>query len=301
MVTTGIVGAGNLGANAAFFLAERNVGPVLVHDIQEGLSTGKTLDIMEMAPLGRYRYPVQGTDSEEKVLESDILLVAAGSGMTPDKSRETLFAENREFIAELAKKLKGHEGIVILATEPVDELVTLFVRESGMDSRRVLGLGACLDAARLQYAVSRELGCFAEDVDALVVGRHDLSMIMPVDYVRVSGIPVAHLIEGDRLQAVFREVREAEDTILGLNNRSSAFYAPASVAADLVEAVAADTGRLLSVSSVLENRLGVSGAALSLPAMIGADGIRRIVEPRLTDDQKRAFAESGAAIAELVG
>ncbi|MFW6387681.1 MAG: lactate/malate family dehydrogenase [bacterium] len=301
MVTTGIIGAGNLGANTAFFLAERNVGPVLVHDIQEGLSTGKTLDIMEMAPLGRYRYPVHGTDSEEKVLESDVLLLAAGSGMTPEKTRETLYEENRELVAGLASRLSGHEGIVVLATEPVDELVTLFVRESGMDSRRVLGLGACLDAARLQYAVSRELGCFAEDVDALVVGRHDLSMIMPADYVRVSGIPVEHLIENNRLQAVFREVREAEDTILGLNNRSAAFYAPASVAADLVEAIVADTGRVLSVSSVLDNRLGVNGAALSLPAMVGAGGIRQIVEPKLTDDQKRAFAESGAAVNRLVG
>ncbi len=297
MRTTGIVGAGNVGANAAFFLAERNVGPVVVRDVEEGRATGKMLDIMEAAPLGRYHFPVRGTDSEQEVLDSDVLLIAAGATRAAGASRESLFTENRPLISGLAGQLKGFGGVVVVATEPVDAMVTLLVREAGLDSKRVMGLGGCLDVARMRFCISRELGCAVEDVDAMAVGRHDSDIIIPLAYSKVSGIPVEHLLPEEMCRALIEEVRGAGERIVEQSGRSAAFYAPAAVAADVIEAVVRDSGRVLSVSSVLDAR----GVALSLPAMIGAEGIRRILEPKLAGAERKAFAQSASAVAELVG
>ena len=301
MLTTGIIGAGNVGANAAFFLAERNVGPVVVRDVEEGRATGKMLDIMEAAPLGRYHFPVRGTDSEQEVLDSDVLLVAAGATRVAGASRESLLAENRPLISGLAGQLKGFGGVVVVATEPVDAMVTLLVREAGLDSKRVMGLGGCLDVARMRFCISRELGCAVEDVDAMAVGRHDSDIIIPLSYSKVSGIPVEHLLSAETCRGLVEEVRGAGERIVEQSGRSAAFYAPAAVAADVIEAVVRDSGRVLSVSSVLDGQLDARGVALSLPAMIGAEGIRRILEPKLAGAERKAFAQSASAVAELVG
>ncbi len=301
MRTTGIVGAGNVGANAAFFLAERNVGPVIARDIEEGRATGKLLDIMEAAPLGRYHFPLRGTDSEAEVLESDVLLIAAGATRAAGASRESLFAENSALISELAGKLKRFPGVVVVATEPVDAMVTLLVREAGLDSKKVMGLGGCLDVARMRFCIARELGCAVEDVDAMAVGRHDSDIIIPLAYCKVSGIPVEHLLAADTCRALAEEVRGAGGQIVEQSGRNAAFYAPAAVAADVVEAVVRDSGRMLSVSSVLDGQLDARGVALSLPAMIGADGVSRILEPKLSDEERKRFAASATAVAKLIG
>lgn len=300
MLKTGIFGAGNVGANTAFFLAERNIGPVAVHDEQEGLATGKALDIMEMAPLGRYRYPIYGTDDEADVLSSDIVCIAAGSPGTSDASGAALYEKNEALIRDFARKLSNHTGVVIIVTEPVDELVTLFTRESGIDSRRVLGLSGCLAAARLRYFVSQELGCFAEDVDALALGYRDEAMVIPADYCRVSGIPAHQLIGEDTFERLVEDVKNSEQRMLELNKRSTPFYAAASVAADVVEAIVADSGRILSVSTVLDGEFNVHGAALSVPAMVGAKGVSKILTPKLDASQSRNLSLGADRVKQTV-
>lgn len=300
MLKTGIIGAGNVGANTAFFLAERNVGPVAVHDRQEGLATGKALDIMEMAPLGGYRYPIYGTDDEGDVLSSDIVLIAAGTPGTPEASGSDLYKENEPVIRELAGKLAGHSGIVIIATEPVNELVTLFTRESGLDANRVLGLSGCLTAARLGYLVSRELGCFAEDIDALVLGDRDATMVVPADYCRVSGIPAHQLIGKEPFTRLADEAKGADRTLLETNKRSTPFYAAASVAADLIETVVADSGRILSVSTVLDGEFDIRGAAVSVPAMVNAKGVSKILKPALDADERASLSKGADQVKQTV-
>lgn len=300
MLKTGIIGAGNVGANTAFFLAERNVGPVAVRDEQEGLAIGKALDIMEMAPLGRYRYPIYGTDDEGDVLSSDIVCIAAGTPGTPEASGAALYRENEAVIRDLAAKLSNHTGIVIIATEPVNELVTLFTRESGIDPKRVLGLSGCVTAARLRYAVSRELGCFAEDIDAIAVGHRDETMVLPADYCRVSGIPAHQLIGKETFSRLAQAAKSADQALLELNKRSTPFYAAASVAADLVEAIVADSGRILSVSTVLAGEFNVHGAAISVPAVVGAKGISKILTPALDSSESARVTEGAEQVTQTV-
>ena len=300
MLKTGIIGAGNVGANTAFFLAERNIGPVAVHDEQEGFATGKVLDIMEMAPLARSRYPIYGTDDEADVLSSDIVCIAAGTPGTPEASGAELYEKNAPLIRNLAGKLSNHAGVIIIVTEPVDELVTLFTRESGIDSRRVLGLSGCLAAARLRYLVSRELSCFAEDVDALALGYRNGSMVVPADYCRVSGIPAHQLIGEEAFARLASEAKNAEQEMLKLNKRSTPFYAAASVAADVIEAVVADSGRILSVSTVLDGEFNINGAAVSVPAMVTANGVSKILTPTLDASESKKLSKGADQVKQTV-
>lgn len=300
MKQIGIIGAGNTGANTAFFLAEKRVGRVVLQDIKEGLALGKALDIMEEAPLARYQFSITGTDNEQEALNSDVVLLAIGEVRQPGQNRTSVWAENRKLVSSFAEKLKGFRGVVIIVTEPVDASVTLFQQISGMEPGRVLGIGGALDGERMRYHVSRELHCVTEDIDALVIGRHDQRMIVPQDYTRVSGIPVRYLMDQSSLHAIVQKVKNAGDIVLESSKRSSAFYAPAMVTADIIQAILNDSRRMFSVSMTLTGQYGVTDAALSVPAMIGENGAGTVLEPKLSDDELQTFRESAAEIAALV-
>ena len=300
MKQIGIIGAGNTGANTAFFLAEKQVGRVVLQDCKEGLAIGKALDIMEEAPLARYQFAIHGTDSEQEALDSDVILLAFGAVRQPGQDRTSVWDENRKLVESFAARLKGFGGVVIIVTEPVDASVTLFQKVSGIEPGRVLGIGGALDGERMRYLVSQELHCVTEDIDALVIGRHDQSMIIPQDYTRVSGIPVRYLMDQSSLHAIIQKVKHAGDVVLETSKRSSAFYAPAMVTADIIRAILNDSRRMFSVSTVLTGQYGVQDAALSIPAMIGENGAERLFEPKLTDKQLQQFRDSAAAISALV-
>ncbi len=300
MANIGIVGSGNVGANTAFFLAEKNVADVLLYDVQEGLATGKTLDMMEAAPVRGYQRKLSGTDSLKDVLKRDIIIVAAGSIREPGQKRDDLFDKNRALVEELAGKLKGHKGIVIIATEPVDALTTLFTKASGLPRERVLGVGGVLDGGRLRYLLAEELGTSTDDIAATVIGPHNDSMVPLVDYTNVGGIPVSRLLPADRIKSLFEATRSAGDDLLAAAKRSSAYYGPAAAACDLVEAIVGNTNRLFSLSFVLEGELGVSGVAVSLPATIGAGGVTRVMVPKLKDAEQKQFADGAAAVAKIL-
>lgn len=292
MANIGIIGSGNVGANTAFFIAERNVAHVVLYDIQEGLSTGKALDMMEAAPVRGYDVRIQGTDRLEHVLANDIIIITAGSVRKPGMKREDLYGENAELIRGLAKSMAGSAAKVIMVSEPVDMLTALFVEESGMDRRQVMGLGGVLDSTRLRYLISQELGVTTENVQATVIGRHSDAMIPLGRYCTVSGVPVAQLIAGDRLEALFEETRNAGNLIVDMAQRASSYYGPSAAATDLAQAVNMNTGRIMSVSMMLAGEYGIDGVALSLPAVIGRNGIEQVMLPRLTDEEERKLKSS---------
>jgi malate dehydrogenase len=283
MNKVGIIGSGNAGANAAFFIAERGVADVLLYDIKEGLSKGKSLDLMEVAPVRSYRSTVAGTDSLEEVLHTDILVITAGSVRTPDMKREDLFEENLSIVRELAKTVgkKSENARVIVVTEPVDIMTAVFTRESKLPRERVVGVGGLLDSTRLRYAVARDLDVAVDDVSALVIGRHNEEMIGLSAYTTVSGVPVLNLIPADQFLSIMEEVRAAGDFIVSLSKRSTAYYAPSAAIAEIVDALVRDTGRVLPVSIVLRGEYDIEGVAMSVPAVIGEEGVNRVLLPRL--------------------
>jgi len=296
-----IIGSGNVGANTAFFIAETGIEDVLLFDIQEGLAAGKALDMMEAAPIRRYRNRLRAASSLEQIAGSEVVVLAAGRVRRPGMKREDLLADSMRLVCELAPEVArlAPEAVVIVATEPVDPVVRRFVRLSGLPRGRVLGIGGCLDATRLRQAIARELGVSTENVSALVIGRHSDSMLVLPRCCSVSGVPLPQLLSIERIEALVRQTVEAGDLIVQMAQRSSAYYAPSAAAADLVNAVHMDLGRVLCVSLLLEGEYGLRDVALSLPAVIGKAGARRVLTPRLSDAELEALRRSARELAEL--
>ena len=296
MTEIGIIGSGSTGANIAFFIAEKGVADVCLYDVKEGLSTGKALDMMEAAPIRGYETSIRGSDSLDEVSSADIAVIAAGTIRSPGMKREELFESNRAAISESAAALKGSSSRVIIVTEPVDALTALFIEESGLPHHRVMGLGGTLDSMRLRYLLAEELGVAAENVTATVIGPHSDGMLPLPRYCSVSGLPVDQLIAPDRLRAIFDETRAAGDRIVEEAKRANAYYAPAAAAADLIEAVYRDTRRTISVSLMFTGQYGIKDTVMSLPAVIGREGLVTVREPRLTNEEKKKLAQAAQTV-----
>lgn len=303
MAQIAIIGAGNVGANVAFFVAERNIGSVVMYDIQEGMATGKALDMMEAAPIRGYQYGISGTDDFKDVLDTDVAIMAAGTGRVPGMKREDLFTKNLDLIDGIARDMADYKGSVVLATEPVDLMVKRFQETSGLPASRVMGLGGVLDSTRLSHALGRTLGITTENISALVIGRHSDQMMILPDYCRVSGVPVAALMDQGDLERVMEETRTAGDVIVEMSQRASSFYGPSAAAADVVEAIIRDTGRVLPVSFVWDGdgHYGIKDVAMSLPAVLNRSGITRAMEPVLSDEQVAALKGSADELQAIYG
>jgi len=302
MARVSIVGSGNVGANAAFFIAEKGVTDVLLIDIKQGLSRGKALDIMEAAPIRRYRNSLAGSDSLADIQGSQMVVITAGAIRSPGMRREDLYGENAPLIQSLAPEVArlAPDSVVVIATEPIDGLTTLFTLRSGMPRTRVLGLGGILDSMRLRALIARELDVSMEIVSALVIGRHSDDMVCLPRYASVSGVPLPLLMAQDRVEALVAETRSAGDLVVELAKRSSAYYAPSAAIAELADAIHMNLSRIFPVSLMLEGEYGIKDAALSVPAVVGEKGVTRILTPELTREEKEALARSARLIASVV-
>ena len=302
MARVSIIGGGNVGANAGFFIAEKGVTDVLLVDIQPGLSRGKMLDIMEAAPIRRYRNTLSGSDSLEDIGGSQLVVVAAGAIRAPGMRREDLYEKNAGLIRDLAPRIAciAPDCTVVVATEPVDSLTTLFAQESGMPRTRVLGLGGILDSTRLRALIARELDVSMEIVSAMVIGRHSDDMICLPRYSSVSGVPLTLLLPPDRVASLVEETRTAGDLVVEMAKRSSSYYAPSAAVAELADSIHMNLNRIFPVSVLLEGEYGARGAALSLPAVIGEKGVVRVLTPELTAQEKAVFLESARRVASAV-
>jgi len=296
----GIIGSGNVGANTAFFLAEKGVDDVMLYDIQEGMAKGKALDMMEAAPIRGYRTRISGTDSSEDVLNCSIVIIAAGAVRKPGMNRDELFAANKQIIDDYASQITNTETKVIIVPDPVDVLTTVFARASNLPSSQVIGLGGILDATRLRFFIARALSVSMENVSAQVVGRHTDDMIPVKEYCSVSGISLDHFFSQDKVADLFEQTRQAGNLIVELAGRASAYYGPSAVIAELAEAIRMDTGRLLSVSHLLSGEFGIRDLALSLPCVIDRTGISKVIIPKLDESEIKVMKQSADMIQQTI-
>jgi len=237
-----------------------------------------------------------------EVLRSPIIVISAGSVRKPGMKREELLNDNVTVLRELAGALKGRKDDVkvIIVTEPVDLLTTVFTLESGLPREAVLGLGGLLDSTRLRYAVARDLDVSVEDVSALVMGRHNEEMIGLPRYCTVSGVPVLNLMIPEQFGSIMDETRRAGDFIAGMAGRSTAYYAPSASVAELVDAMVRDTRRLLPVSLLLQGEYDVEDVAMSIPGMIGREGVLRVYLPRLEESELEQFRKSARKMKDFL-
>jgi malate dehydrogenase len=296
----GIIGSGNVGANTAFFLAEKGVDDVILYDSQEGLAKGKALDMMEAAPIRGYRTRITGADTPGEILDCDIIIITAGAVRKPGMKRDELFLENKKIIDAYASKITNPDTKVIIVSEPVDVLTSVFVETSALPVNQIIGLGCVLDATRLRFLIAKELKVSMENVSAQVVGRHTDDMIILKNHCSVSGISLDSFFTPDQVEKLFEETRQAGRLIVDLAGRASAYYGPSAVVAELAEAICLDTGRLFSVSHVLSGTFGIEGVALSLPCVMNKNGISKVIQPRLSDEQIKVLRKSADLIARTI-
>ena len=298
--TAGIIGSGNVGANVAFMLAERGfAGRILLCDSEAGIATGKALDISEAAPVRAYSAIAEGADMD-RIAEADIIVLAAGNprqvvregDQVNKQTYADLLAANSATVVDVAHRLRGYGGVVVLVTEPVDPLTLLFRRESGIERARVLGVGTLLDSQRLRALIANELGLTAASISALVMGTHDENMVVVPAYTTVAAIPVEHLIAPERLADIVAHLRNCGDELLMMNGRTSAYYAAAAAATDLIVAIAGGLGRLLPVALELQGEYGIEDVAMSLPAIVSTSGAQTILTPQLQTIQRQALKSS---------
>jgi malate dehydrogenase len=298
MKRVSIVGSGNVGTNAAFFLAENRVASVTLVDVKDGIATGKALDMMEAGPLRGYQTDITGTTDIGRIERSDVVVLAAGRVRRPGETRADLLPDNLLVTRQVCEQVQrlAPQAVVVNVVEPVD-LLTLLAQEAlGFDRARVLGVGGLLTSTRLRYMVSHALGVSPREVTALVVGAHYQNMVFLKDSIRVSGLPATTLIDEEHVDQLIEEARKAGDTILELAQRSTAYYGPSAATASLVEAIVRDTRALLPVSVRLDGEYGIKDLALSVPAYVGAGGADRIVEVDMKDGERRAFDRAAAEL-----
>ena len=296
----GIIGCGNVGANTAFFLAEKGVDHVILFDVQDGLAQGKALDMMEAAPIRGYRTTIRGTSDPNDILGADIIILTAGSVRQPGMERDELFRQNRDIVESYAAKITNPGTKVIIVSEPVDIMTTLFAKKSSLLPSQIMGLGGLLDAPRLRYLIADELKVSMENVAAQVAGRHNDDMILLKEYCCVSGMSLDNFLSDEKVNEILEKTKNSGNLIVEMAGRASAYYGPSAVAAELAEAIIRDTGRVLSVSQMLSGQFGIEGAALSLPSIIGRSGIRQVIEPKLTTEEADTLKRSAALITQTI-
>ena len=293
-----VVGAGNVGASAALYAAEAELGDVTLIDILEGVAKGKGLDLLEAGPVRGYDSMVEGSGDLRAAQGSDLIIVTAGLPRKPGMSRLDLLKANSDIIRGVAEAIRVHapKAYVIMVTNPLDVMTYLTYRITGFPRERVMGMAGVLDSSRFRTFLAQEIGVSVEDVQAMVLGGHGDTMVPLLRYATVSGIPVEKFIQPARLAEIVQRTRDGGAEIVKLLQTGSAFYAPASSAVQMAESILRDKKRLLPVAACLDGEYGLRDLYLGVPAILGARGVEKIVELELTPEEKAALAKSAEEV-----
>ncbi len=289
-----VVGAGNVGASAALYLAEAEMGDVTLIDIVEGVAKGKALDLLEAGPVRGYDTRIEGSGDMRAVQGSDLIIVTAGLPRKPGMSRTDLLKANADIIRGVAKAIKEHapKAFVIVITNPLDVMTYLLHHITGFPRERVMGMAGVLDSTRFRSFLAAEIGVSIEDIQAMVLGGHGDTMVPLVRYSTVGGIPIEKFIAKERLAEIVQRTRDGGAEIVKLLQTGSAFYARAASAVQMAESILKDKKRLLPVCAYLNGEYGFRDIYLGVPAILGSRGLEKIVDLELTAEEKTALAKS---------
>ena len=302
-----LIGAGNIGGTLAHLIGLKELGDVVMFDVFPGVAAGKALDIMQSGPVDGFDANMSGTKDYAQIAGSDVVIVTAGFPRMPGMSRDDLIGKNAGVIAEVAAGIKTHcpDAFVICITNPLDAMVWVMKEKSGLPANKVVGMAGVLDSSRFQLFLAQEFGVSVEDVRAFVLGGHGDTMVPLTRYSTVAGIPVPDLIEMGwttqaKIDAIVDRTANGGGEIVKLLERGSAFYAPAASAIAMAEAYLKDKKRVLPCAALLTGQYGINDLYVGVPVVIGAGGVERIVEIKLTATEQAAFEKSCAAVRELV-
>jgi malate dehydrogenase len=299
-----IIGAGNVGATTAHWCAAAELGNIVLLDVPQtgDMPKGKGLDLRQAGPIMGFDSDIIGTTSYEDTVGSDVVVITAGIPRKPGMSRDDLLQTNAKIMTDVCQQVKrtSEHAIVIVVSNPLDAMVQRALQVTGFDPRHVVGQAGILDTARYRTFLAMELGVSVEDISALLMGGHGDTMVPIPSCTSVGGIPVTQLIDKKRLDEIVQRTRDGGAEIVSLLKTGSAYYAPAAATAQMVEAVVRDKKRLVPCAAYCDKEYGVGGYYVGVPVILGASGVERIIELKLTGDEQVAFEKSVNAVKQLV-
>jgi malate dehydrogenase len=291
-----IIGAGKVGASAAFEILRYRISDLTIIDIAEDLAKGEALDMMQAAPAIEFDGKIRGTNDYREMQGSELVIVIAGQGRKPGMTRVDLMNNNARIIRSIVKEVAKHapDCKLMIVTNPVDIMTYIARRESGFPGHRVFGMGNILDTLRFRSYIAQELNVSRQDVNALVIGEHGDSMVPLVEYASVTGIPITTLMTKEQIDKVVQRTINSGADVIKL--KGATIYAPAAVIAMMADAVVQGRNRVLSVSTCPSGEYGCSDYSIGVPVVLGKTGVEKIVELKLSPESKQRFEKSVAKI-----
>jgi malate dehydrogenase len=298
-----VVGAGHVGATCSQLVALKELArEVVLIDIVEGVPQGKGLDQWESAPIEGFDSRVLGANEYDSAEGAEIFIVTAGIARKPGMSRDDLLKTNAGVIRSVSSEIKrvAPDAIIIMVTNPLDVMAQVALETSGFPRERVIGMAGVLDTARYRSFIALELDVSIEDVQALVLGGHGDTMVPLASYTSVSGIPLTQLLAQDRIDALVERTRKGGGEIVAHLKTGSAYYAPAAAAVQMAEAIVKDKRRILPCAAWLQGEYGMRDLYLGVPCLLGENGLERVIEVELDDDERAALETSAQHVRETV-
>jgi len=302
-----LVGAGNIGGTLAHLAGLKNLGDVVILDVNEGVAKGKALDLEQSSVVENFDASFTGTSNYADIAGADVVIVTAGIARKPGMSRDDLMATNTSIIKTVAEGIKEYapNAFVIVITNPLDAMVYVMQKVSGLPTNKVVGMAGVLDSSRMSLFLAREFGVSVDNVNACVLGGHGDTMVPLIRYSSVGGIPIPDLIEmgwttKTKIEEIVQRTRDGGAEIVKLLGTGSAFYAPATSAITMAESYLFDRKRILPVAANLNGEYGVKGLYIGVPAIIGKDGVEKIVEIKLNTSELTMFNRSVEAVRKLI-
>jgi len=310
-----IVGAGNVGATAAHWAASKELGDIVLVDIPEindpkeagkkianTQPAGKALDLYESSPIEGFDARIIGTTSYEATAGSDVAIVTAGVPRKPGMSRDDLISINTGIVKSVAENIAKYSpnAVMIIVSNPLDAMVYVAWKASGFPTKRIIGQAGVLDTARYRSFLAQEIGCSVEDVQALLLGGHGDDMVPLSRYTFAGGIPITQLVAKDRLEQIITRARNGGAEIVNLLKTGSAYYAPAAATIQMAEAIIRDKKRILPCAAYCDKEYGVGGYFVGVPCVLGTEGVERVLEIELDENERKMFQTSVDHVKELV-
>jgi len=298
-----VIGAGNVGATVAMRIAEKELADVALIDILEGVPAGKALDLAEAAPIECHDAKITGVTNDYSLAKgSEIVIVTAGIPRKPGMSRDDLLATNKGIMKSVIREIATvtPDAILIIVSNPLDAMCHVAFDTSGFDKKKVIGMAGVLDSARFRAFIAMELNVSVENTHAFVLGAHGDTMVPLPRYSTVAGIPITELISAERIEAIIERTRKGGGEIVSLLKTGSAFYAPASAATEMAEAILKDKKKILPCVTYLQGEYGINNLFIGVPVKLGSTGAEEIIEIQLTEEENDALQRSAQAVQGLV-
>ena len=302
-----LIGAGNIGTILAYNLSRKQIGPITMVDVVEGLAKGKCLDLSQSLPIENLNIKIEGTTDISAIKNSAVIIITAGIARKPGMSRDDLIETNFSIMNEIGKAIKkfSPSSFVICVTNPLDAMVWSLREISGIKPNMITGMAGILDSARFRFFLSQELNISVESIQTMVLGGHGDTMVPLLDFTSVEGIPIKKFIEKsnikeEKLKQIVDRTRNGGGEVVSLMKNSSAFYSPACSAVEMLESYLYDQKKILPCSAFLNGEYGVKELFVGVPVIIGEKGIEKIIELDLSNQSKKEFQKSVEAVKQLV-